>query len=424
MNKLKLLVKGWTEIPHSYSIVNGYQLVHLYKNFKDELDIYVEEMPYYRQEWNNSKKKFFSDEYTNILSNLKKWKGEKIDLIYNITYPYNILKEHDGEKELKKCVYYTSEFGFLTPEYFTTPPELNITTNEKLASYLHNNKNLFFTGPSEWSVDGLRNFKIEHDRNKLIPNGVDLSVFYRKSQDIRNKVREFYGIKESDFLLMNIGAMTRNKGIIHILLTLHTLVNIEKKLHFKLLLKGTGDLYQSNLFLEHYFNEFIQNKAITMEDAKNLLENHIIFCDKTMSYDTINNLMNACDLYVSPYLAEGFNLTALESVTAGCNLLVPRTGSTKEMMEGIYKNNGDNFIYYVNSEVVQDDNLIKQNVISIEEIINLIKSKEVEMKNKWNQNRDDLNKKYENMREYIENNYSWNFISKELMKYFDEITNL
>lgn len=417
-NKIKVLFKGWSEIPHSYAIVNGFQLVHLYKNFQDTLDIYVEEMPYFREEWNNSKKKFFSDEYTEILNNLKRWAGEDVDLVYSITYPYNINNEVINNKEMKKCVYYTSEFKSLLPNYFTCNQEL-LDTNEKVANYLHKNKNLFFTGPSEWSLDGMRQYKIEDIRNKLIPNGVDTSIFYKKDITLRNKVRNFYDVKDTDFLLMNIGAMTRNKGIVHILLTLHKLVNKEKLKHFKLLLKGTGDLYQSKLFVEHYFNEFIKGNMMTTEEAKYLSDNHIIFSDKTMSYDSINNLMNACDLYMSPYLAEGFNLTALEAVTTGTCVLVPKTGSTKEMMEKIYKNDGKEFIYYVNS-TIETIQMMCQNIISIDEIVDIIKKNEKEIKEKWN-NEENMNKKYKNMQKYIEENYSWNFISKELMNYFKEI---
>jgi len=420
--KIKVLFKGWTEIPHSYAIVNGFQLIYLYKNFKDKLEIYVEEMPYFREEWNNSKKKFYNDEYTEILHNLKRWSGEKVDLVYTITFPYDIDNVQLENEIMKKCVYYTSEFGSLTPFYFRGPSELQLDTHEKIYSYLYHNKNLFFTGPSEWSLDGLRLFNVDPSRNKLIPNGVDTSIFCRKQIEVRKKIRNFYNIKDEEFLLMNIGAMTRNKGIVHILLTLHQLVNIEKKTYFKLLLKGTGDLYQSKEYLEQYFNELISEKVLTPEHANNLSENHIIFSDKTMSYETINNLMNTCDLYMSPYLAEGFNLTALEALTAGCNVMVPKTGSTKEMMERIYKNQGNQFIYYVNS-IVETQDAMKQNIIYVKDIVDVINANEKEMKEKWEKNFDNLKEKYKVMYEYIEENYSWNFISKELMNYFHEIIN-
>ena len=52
MNKLKILFRGWIEIPHSYACVNCFQLVHFYKKYHNKVDIYVEEMPYFRKEWN------------------------------------------------------------------------------------------------------------------------------------------------------------------------------------------------------------------------------------------------------------------------------------------------------------------------------------------------------------------------------------
>jgi hypothetical protein len=36
-------------------------------------------MPYFREEWNSSKKLVYSEEYNNIIRNFKKWNGEKVD---------------------------------------------------------------------------------------------------------------------------------------------------------------------------------------------------------------------------------------------------------------------------------------------------------------------------------------------------------
>jgi glycosyltransferase involved in cell wall biosynthesis len=421
---MKILFKGWTKIPHSYSIVNGFQLIHLYKNFKDNLEIYVEEMPYYKEEWHNRKKDFFNNEYTQILQNLKKWNGEEVDLIYSITYPYDITIDIDIpiEKRTKKCVFYTSEFGGLTPVYFKINDGFILDTNEKMKNFLIENKNLYFTGPSEWSIQGMTQYGLPNTRNKLITHGVDTTIFFKKNDNdkTRNEIRNFYGVKDTDFLLMNIGAMTRNKGIIHILFTLHKLVNIKKLKQFKLLLKGMGDLYETKSFLEHYFNEFSKSGIINKDQITNLLTNHIIFTDKTLSYENINNLFNAADLYISPYLAEGFNLTVLEALASGCNILVPKTGSTKEFVENIRINGGYSFVHYVDSKIDGQDE-IKQNSISIDDLVDIIDANETVMKEVWKTQ--NINQKYERMRNYINENYSWNYVAKELMKYFSEIIN-
>ena len=93
---LKILFQSWTQIPHSYAVVNCFQLIHLYKNYgpngkitQNTIDIYVEEMPYYRPEWAINKKLVYSKEYNDILVNLKKYNGETVDLISELKNKFN-----------------------------------------------------------------------------------------------------------------------------------------------------------------------------------------------------------------------------------------------------------------------------------------------------------------------------------------------
>ncbi len=56
------------------------------------------------------------------------------------------------------------------------------------------------------------------------------------------------------------------------------------------------------MFLEIYITRLIQQNVMTKEESQ-VLENHIIFTDKTLSYDRINDLYNASYLYISLYLS-------------------------------------------------------------------------------------------------------------------------
>ena len=112
----------------------------------------------------------------------------------------------------------------------------------------------------------------ESDRNKIISHGVDTTLFYKETTNIRNTVRKHYNINDTDILLMNIGAMTKNKGIMYILQIMNILVNKLNKKHFKLLLKGTSDLYQTKLFLESYFEELQTSNIITKQEMTYLLD--------------------------------------------------------------------------------------------------------------------------------------------------------
>jgi glycosyltransferase involved in cell wall biosynthesis len=308
-------------------------------------------------------------------------------------------------------VFFTSEFAKLNSDYFTIqyPPNLqNKDKDNYIKSFLKEYSNIYFVCPSEWSHQGMDSYLTNKSRNRIITHGVDTSIF-KKVYETRNTIRKRYNIKDSDILMLNIGAMTTNKGILLVFESLNILVNKMKKKEYKLMLKGSQDLYTCKEFLNQYFENFKNNSLMTIEEINNLLDNHIIFTDKTISYTTLNELFNACDLYISPYLAEGFNLVALESITSGLPILIPRTGSTKEFIQDIYNNYGKEYIHYVDSQVGSDSLGMCQNIISVNNIVDILLKKEY-LAEKSNEN-------YTKMINYIEKEYSWNKVGELLYKY-------
>lgn len=417
-NKIKILFKGWINVPHSYACVNCFQLVHLYKNYNHLLDIYVEEADYFRKEWNDVKTLVYTKEYNEILKKLKNYNGEEIDIVYNITYPYDITPIVLNNKVIPKCVFYTSEFAKIDNSYFSIN-KMGFATNQDIVNHINKENKLYFTSPSKWSSLGLKHFGYPDEKNRIITHGVDSTIIKKnENNDQRNSIRNFYKIKDDEILLLNIGAMTQNKGIIEIILAMNILVNKMKNIKFKLLLKGTGDLYKSRHFLELYFENLLKANQITKEEKDNLLNNHIIFLEKTFSFERINDLYNASDLYILPYLAEGFGLVPLECLASGTSVLVPKTGSTKEYIEDIYKNGGKEFINYVESQVIQLQNGFQQNQINVNDIVQTL----INFQNKYN-NKEYKNKEieYRIMKEYIEKNYSWNKVSELLYDYIKYI---
>lgn len=422
-NPLKILFSGWTQIPHSYSLINCFQLIHLYKNYgpngvvsKNRLDIYVEECEYYRPEWNNKKKLVYTKEYNEIIKNFKVYNGEKVDLIYRCTYPYNITV-NEFNVDIPKCVFYTSEFReYLTKDYFKFPPNTELTDNY-ITNYFNHFNNIYFTSPSDWSSKGLIKYNVPDYRNRVITHGVDTTIFKRDSSN-KSKIREKYNILDTDILLLSMGACTTNKGIILILQILNILVHHLKRTNYKLLLKGTGDLYQCKEFLEQYFETIVKAKAMTQNEIDNLYENHIIFTDKTLSYSLINDLYNSIDLYISPYLAEGFGLTMLEALTAGCDVLLPTTGSTKEYAELIFNNGGSDFIHYTKSKIIKLENGMSQNQIELQDLLNTMLSFETKLQERRTHG-DTRN--LSKMVKFIEKELSWNKVSELLVNYFEDI---
>jgi glycosyltransferase involved in cell wall biosynthesis len=379
---MKVLVVGWTRIPHSYAIVNVFQLIHLLKNYPD-LELYKEEYTYFNKDWEKKMDLvLYPKGYENVLESIPVYSGEDIDLVYSITYPYDISV---FRYNVPKIVFYTAEFSVLTSNYFTgVDPSV-------LGSRILEN-GLYFHSPSQWSFKGL-----SHTKNKIITHGVDLRIF-KKNLHNRKKIREFYNVKDTDILLGNMGAMTRNKGIVLILEALKILVIDLKQTHYKLLLKGTGDLYKTRDFLGIYLKELNCPKEI---------QDHIIFIEDTLSFETLNEMYNILDLYLSPYIAEGFNLQPLECLSTGVTVMLPETGSTVDYTSNILKVSPDSLVM-IPSTIVKSE-IGFQNSIDVNCVVNGIL------------NLGKPTQKYKELRELLEKEFSWDCVSHELYKYFQEV---
>ncbi len=411
MGKIRLLVLGWFHVPHSYSMVNCFQLVSLYKQYGDQLEVYIKEQPYYNKEWENARKLVYDPDDNDIINSFKQWNGEEIDLVYSITYPYDITEFKMNGKIVPKCVFYTAEFSWLDEGYFTIQQRRK--TLQEVKDYLKKDS-IWFTAPSIWSANGLKQVS-NTTKNRVITHGVDDEVFCPQFA-LRNRIRKTYNVKDTDILFINIGAMTQNKGIMEIIVVMNELVNRRGQKHFKLLLKGMGDLYTSKGFLQQYIAHLEASGIMKKEESDILFKDHIIFIDKTLSYDRINSLYNAADLYLSPYLAEGFNLTVLESLCSHLPVLVPKTGTTQEYISDLLVNgSGSDFILQVESQVVKTESGMMQNAIKVKDIINVIIEKEQHLQQMKTRRGSGL------LHEYITEHYSWKVVSKLLMEYFRDI---
>ena len=372
---IKLCVEGWKKINHSYAIVNQKQLIELSK-----LSIYLrhKDIKYLSKEWNELENfNGFSHEENNILDSIKKPLDDEIfDITLRISFPYN----YDACNSKKLFVFGTAEYQ-------------NIDNHHKyknLKKIILNNPINIIT-PSNWSKVGFVNSGFDPDRVAVIPHGVDTLNFFSIDNQIKNKVKRNFGIEEDDFVILNVGSMTENKGIDYLLVAFFILK--EKYDNLKLILKDQSNLFKINA--SKYLKKMKESKYSNLINDKNIKD--IIVISKNLSVTELNNLYNIADCYVSPYRAEGFNLTPMEAASSGTPIIVTKGGSTDDYFDSCLGVQVDSKLIHNNNKTMLEPNLdsLIDNILKIK----MSKSKFDKKKSQ----------------EYLMKNYSWKKITSKII---------
>lgn len=322
---MKILIQGWTELYHSYAIVNCFHLYYFHKYYPS-LTIYVDSVPYASPKWNQLDSSFplYPPEMKCFLESLEPWNNEPIDLIFRIAYPYNISCKNTFNVPI--LIFYTAELKQLHLSSFTP----NISTQSVFKTILNRYKQLFFVSPSEWNQHAFYPYNLNPLRNIVIPHGVDPSIFYRDPK-LKSRMRSKYKLPSTSIIFLHAGAMTRSKGIEETLYILYNLI-IRYKRDAHLVLKCSDSLYGSSTFVTKILKKLSTILSIPKYNMDQFMT-HITFITHPLSFLEMNELYNGCDVYCSPYSAEGFNLIPLEALTAGCKLIITDKGSANTYLD-------------------------------------------------------------------------------------------
>jgi glycosyltransferase involved in cell wall biosynthesis len=141
-------------------------------------------------------------------------------------------------------------------------------------------------------------------------NGVDPQKYNPESvsaEQVR-KIRESYGLKDDDFMILFLGRLVGVKGVDKLIMAMpHVLLKIPKA---KLVIVGVGDL-----------QEYLTNLVRTMR-----LDDYVRFrFDFIPEEERILNYA-ACDVAVFPSLYEPFGIVALEAMSMEKPVVVGATG--------------------------------------------------------------------------------------------------
>lgn len=295
---MKILVKGMRDTTHSVALVNQFNLIALGKidGIKLFHHDYNHDFLRVNPGWAKAESKFINEILDSRNSN-------EYDVVFNME-PLCIQEF----KSDTKFNFFVSEFGIL---------------KDGAIKYLQNtfNSNVDLIVPSNWVK-----YIIERNLHKtgpihVVPHGVDTNYFYPIDPSDKKNIKSNLNFSEEDFIFLNLGAMTWNKGIDKLLYAFN-IIN-KKYPHSKLILKDSANLY--GIKAADAVNDLISKGLIGSD-----IVNSITVISQNLNFEQLNNLYNVANCYLAPYRAEGFNIPVLESMFCNTPVIISKGGSTDD----------------------------------------------------------------------------------------------
>ena len=379
----RLIVEGWRFIPHSYAIANQFQCLEMLK--RKDLMLYHRDLPFFNPNWTPVNDLFSEDAELKLRTIPTPPEDIRGDVLFRIGYPYDFRQSSSS----KTFVFGTSEHGAVYDSMLWG----NIPLQEVLKD-----SDVGIIVPSNWSKCGFVRSGAEPERITVIPLGVDTRIF-KPSEDLdRSVLREKFGWYNS-FVFLNIGAMTVNKGIIFLLKSFAEIAT--KYPDVKLVLKGMDSLYTSKKFLTDI-------KSRLSAPELDIIAPRMEYIGGTSSFADIADLYQSADCYVSPYLAEGFNMPVLEAAACGLPIICTEGGSTDDFVT-------EDFALRIKSEVKEyraKDSIMRMLIPDGEHLTTLM-SKIID-DSVW---RDSACKSGP---AFVNQNFTWEYVTKQLLNTFFE----
>jgi len=307
MKKKKILIEGWRGINHSYAMVNQYQLLEMKRM---DLDLQHLDLPFYNEKWNSiDNDSGFEESDKEIISSIQPANTmQSYDVTYRISFPYRFYPANSE----KLFVFGTSEFQHID-EYIW---------KDNLREGI-NNSTLRVVTPSNWSRVGFLNAGFEESRVAVVPHGVNQKIYKPISQLRRKQFRDALKVSDDEFLILSLGSMAANKGIDVLIIAFAILK--AKYPQIKLILKDSSNLY--NIRIRDLLSNLYSQSPKLVSDG---ISQSIISMSDNLTQSQLNGLYGAANCYVSPYRAEGFNLTPLEAAASGTPIVITKGGSTDD----------------------------------------------------------------------------------------------
>jgi glycosyltransferase involved in cell wall biosynthesis len=214
-------------------------------------------------------------------------------------------------------------FVFGTPDYARCDAGMFLGCTPAEASQRND---LSIVTPSRWCQRGFLEAGFPEERIHVLPHGIAPAFFFPAEQAQRARYRQQLGFQDDDVVLLHLGSLFQNKGIDLLIRAFAELKPVHPRL--KLVVKDQSNLYGLRV------NDVMQalDRSGQLPALREQQWRDMISISANLDLQGLHALYNACDLYVSPYRAEGFNLPPLEAAACGLPIVVTAGGATDDYM--------------------------------------------------------------------------------------------
>ena len=307
-----LIVEGWRFLPHSYAVVNQWQLLSLSR--LQGIHLQIRDMPLYHPGW-QAQMGLFEEAAEQVLRSLELAPtGAYADATLRILFPLDFSPSGSG----RTAVFGTSESQILQRAQLSDEETYQRLRRGEAPADVR------VVTPSRWSAEGFYRCGFKSEQVAIIPHGVDTDIFQPIADpQVRARLRARFPVQPDAFVFLSIGAMTGNKGI-DLLLRAFAEVSRHHP-EARLVLKGTDALYNSKGLLRARIGELPAAEQERVRDR-------LFYLGGSFPHRRMAKLYQTADLYVSPYRAEGFNMPVLEAAACGLPVICTGGGATDDFV--------------------------------------------------------------------------------------------
>jgi len=306
---MQLIVEGWRFIPHSYAIVNQFQLLALQQY--PQVQLFHDDAPFAVADWQPVRGLMSPAQEAAIAAIPAPPPGHVADATLRLYGPFNFAASTTAQRTFVCAV---TEWGKVTE---VMQRAMGITSLKDMAL----DPSVTIVTPSAWSKTGLVFSGLDPDRIVIIPHGFDPTLYHPLPATERQALRRQLGW-EDDFVFLNVSVMSNRKGVGLLLKAFAQIV--DRYPQAKLVLKGREAIFGSRQSIAS------SSRAVLTVAEADRVRPRCQYLGDTLSFAEVAQLYQAADVYVAPYVAEGFNLPVLEAAACGLPVICTQGGPTDD----------------------------------------------------------------------------------------------